>query len=409
MKKYIFTGFAPNLSKQDVVKAIGFLFLPWKWFFWKKGPDVAKVEDWLKQYFTVLDAVTFDSGRTALYYALKALGVGKGDEVVLQAYTCIVVTNAIRWTGAKPVYVDVMDDFNMSAKSFEDVITSKTKAVIIQHTFGTSADLEQLLPIAKKNNLKIIEDCAHSFGADYNGKKLGTFSDIGILSFGSDKVVSCARGGGLVVNNAEVAKKLRKLQHDLPFASLFKIKQHLLSFPFFYFGKETYHIGVGKGLLWVAKKLHLTNRIIYNKEKRGQQVSFYPTKLPNALASILLGQLSNLASNLEHRKKIASIYSSTITNNLLPITNSIFLRYPLLVDNPNKLLQIAKKNNIILGDWYRSVVAPADIDPKITGYVDGCCSNAEKLAKKSVNLPTNASITPKQAIKISKIVNAYGN
>lgn len=413
-KKPLFTGFAPNLTKQDLKTACSFLFFPWNWFKFKKGPYAKKVEDWLKKYFAVKHTFTFDSGRSALHYALKACGAGEGDEILVQAFTCVVVSNAINWTNAKPVYVDIDNNFNMDATDLKNKITSKSKALIIQHTFGTPANLDELLKIAKENNLKIIEDCAHSLGAKYENKLTGTFGDVGMFSFGSDKIVSCVRGGALITNNDNLAKKLTEYSQRLPHSDLIKVKQHLLHFPVFAIGKPLYNLKVGKWFLGLAKKFSIINKIIYQPEKKGKQVLFYPSKLPNALAKILLNQLTNLEKNLKHRREIADIYEKNIKNEkiILPLKNkigsqseSVYLRYPILTKKPAELLAYFKKQGIILGNWYRPAIAPADIDEKATGYTPGFCPNAEKLSAQVVNLPTNINITKKDAGKIVDLLN----
>ncbi len=407
--KTIFTGFGPNITKQDVKIACGLLFTPWKW---KKGESTNKVETWLKEYFTSKFSFTFDSGRTSLHYGLKALGVGEGDEVLVQAYTCMVVSNAITWTGAKPVYVDVEQDFNMSVENLNTKITQKTKVIIIQHTFGKPANLESILELAKQHNIKIIEDCAHALGTRYNGKLLGTFGDIGMFSFGSDKVISCVRGGGLITNDPTVADKLKESQTRLPDSRLLKIKQHLLHIILFSFGKSIYHLGVGKWLLGLTRKLHITAAIIDPPEKHGKQPIFYPTLLPNALAKILLNQIANLEKFNKHRQEIAKLYHDKIDNQKIIKPEwddgSIWIRYTVLVDNSVKLHTEAKKQGVLLGNWYNAAIAPCDVDISKSGYKTNSCPNAERLAKMSVNLPTNKNITTKNAEKIINLINNYG-
>ena len=166
--------------------AASFLFLPWKWFQWKKGTHEKRAMELLEGYFGEnIQAITYDSGRSALYHALLALDVGEGDEVLVQAFTCMVVINAICWTGARPVYVDIeKDTLNMDPVKADHACSDKTKVIILQHTFGLPANIDALLDVAKKHNLKTIEDCAHSLGARYKGKLTGTYADIGMLSFG---------------------------------------------------------------------------------------------------------------------------------------------------------------------------------------------------------------------------------
>ena len=401
-KKTIFTGFSPNLNGKNVMKACGFLFLPWMWAKQRKGDGPVKVEDWLKNYFKTSFAHTFDSGRSALYYALKSLGVKPEDEILVQAYTCVVVSNAINWTGAKPIYVDIDDNFNMDYRDLEKKISPKSKILIIQHTFGQPANLEKLLEIAQKYNLKVIEDCAHSLGARHNKKLTGTFGDIGMFSFGSDKNVSCVRGGALITNDPQINSRLIEFKDRLPLTNRIKTIQHLAHFPIFFIGKNFYSLKIGKWLFWLAKKTNLINKIIYSPEKLGKQILFYPAILSNSLAQILLDQLEKLDEINKQRQAVAKVYDYKISNTSAgkPIWNdeSVWLRYTLRVEDPKKWHKKAKQTNIILGNWYDTVIAPRDIKWEVTGYVFGSCPNAEKLSAQSINLPTDQNLT-KEDIK----------
>lgn len=416
--KTIFTGFAPNLTARDAVISLSYLFLPWRWPFIIKGKFSALAEKKLQEYFNIKHAYVFDSGRSALYYALKALGAGEGDEVIVQAYTCVVVINAIKFTGAKPIFIDIRDDFNLDPAELENKITEKTKILIIQHTFGLPAQLNRLMEIAKKNNLKVIEDCAHSLGARYDGKLTGTFGHIGMLSFGSDKIISCARGGALITADDEIGNKIKALSAQLPPPKLLKILQHLMHFPIFYLTKPVYHLFIGKFILILAKKLNILNKIIYQQEKMGERVNFFPSSLASSLANILCRQINEIDMLNLHRRNISKIYQQKINNqhitlpwrdNEINLETSACLRYPLLTKNPNKLLAYARKYGIILGDWYNQIIAPKDIAMDKTGYLLNQCPKAEKLAAQSINLPTDRQITDKQADKIIKIINSYAD
>jgi len=410
----IFTGFAPNLTKRDTLLALSYLCLPWRWLKLRKGEQAELAQKKLQKFFNCQSAFVFDSGRSALYFALKSLGAKAGDEILVQAYTCIVVINAINWTSACPVFIDIGDDFNIDPADLAKKITTKTKILIIQHTFGQPAQLDEILALARQNNLKIIEDCAHSLGATYQGKLSGTFGDIGMFSFGSDKVISCVRGGGLITNNEQLAQKIKSYQKELLPSRISKVLQHLFHYPIFFISKPLYGLYIGKLLLKLAKKLNIINKIIYQPEKIGERINFYPAKLPNALAEILNNQIDEILTLNQHRKKIAGLYNKLITNNLIKLpaqtrgdSESVYLRYPLLTKEPDKLLKFAKKNNIILGDWYNAPVTPAQIALAKIGYLAGSCPKAEALARESVNLPTDRQIHEHQARKIIKIINSY--
>ena len=150
------------------------------------------------------------------------------------------VVNPIVALGAKPVYVDIGADLNMDPDDLAKKITSRAKTVIVQHSFGLPAPLKDFLAVALDRGLTVIEDCAHSLGATYDGALTGTMGDIGMFSFGSDKVISCVRGGALITSDAEIEKRIRHRVESLPVQSRMKIFRHLLHYPFFSLGKGRY-------------------------------------------------------------------------------------------------------------------------------------------------------------------------
>lgn len=409
--KILFTGFAPNLTLRDVRTSLSYLLFPWKWSRIKEGQYTALAEKTLASYFGEnYSAVTYDSGRSALYAALKSLGVGEGDVVLVQAFTCVVVINAIKLTGATPEYVDIDETYNMDPTLLGKRLQSNTKAIIVQHTFGTPAQIESIIEIAKKHEIAVVEDCAHALGGRFQNKLLGTFGDIAMLSFGTDKVISCVRGGAIITKSQELLDVCQKIQKSLPPAPVKNILQELLYLPFFFIGKLTYGFIIGKWLLHAAKKIGITAKIIDDCEKQGIWPKHYPSKLPNALADILCDQIDDIDIVNEHRKKIAGRYHKEIKNDKIvkPIFNSISigLRYPIQVENSKDFMLKAKQSGIILGDWYRNIVAPGDVNPQTTGYTEGSCPQAENAVKNIVNLPTERQLTMKDVDRIIDFCNS---
>lgn len=405
MSRWIFTGFAPSLRAEDVRTALAFLCFPWKWASLRKGSAIQEFERECAQMLSTDAAYSVDSARSGIVIALKALGVRPGDAVLVQAYTCVVVVNAIRAVGAEPIFVDCTNQFSMDSSDARRKVTPKTRVLIIQHTFGIPADLDALLALAQECNLKTIEDCAQTFWSTYQEKKLGTFGDIAVFSFGSDKPLSCGRGGVVVTREKEISAKLRRLHEALPLLPFGLLFQHLLYFPLFALGRRWYG-SFGRMLLGCAKRLGVTYRMVYPLEKRGKMLKQTPARLPNALATIALHQLKDAAAYGTHRTHIADIYSKrlrAVPRVTLPDIpeGSVLLRYPLLVENADVVIARAKKERIILGNWFRTPVAPEDTDIEKTGYVWGSCPNAERLARMSVNLPTDRSITPQDAQRVS--------
>lgn len=407
----IFTGFQPNATHKDIKTALAYLFLPWKWGKLIKGDFEHKVSRILRKQFAVSQVYLFDSGRSALEIALRSLGVGERDEVIVQAYTCVVVINAIKWVGAIPVYVDVTKDFTLDTTGLKQKITSKTKAIIVQHTFGIPAHMDTIMPIAKEKNINVIEDCAHAIGGMYRGKKLGTIGDIGMFSFGSDKVVSCGRGGALIATDDMIGEKIQAEYAKIKYPRRHWIIPYLWNYPLFVIGKALYRVKIGKIFLAALKKLAISGRVIYEREKKGKRSHFKVSRLANSLAHILYHQLDALDEMNEHRHQIAHWYHEEIGVKEIEkpkkLSNNFYVRYPLLVPDPPHLHRYFKKQGILLGDWYDTVIAPDDISMENTGYVRGSCPMAEKLSQQSINLPTSGRISTVVADRISKLINSF--
>lgn len=406
---YIFTGYAPNETRREVRLINRWLCNPRYWSQWWQGGEVAAAEDWLRAFYQVPGAFTVDSGRSALQLVLEALDLHPGDEVLVQAYTCVVVINAIRWAGAKPVFVDVTDHFTLDSIDVARKITPRTKAIIVQHTFGYAADITKILTLAQTHHLKVIEDAAQALGVRQQGRLLGTFADAAIVSFGTDKAVSAVRGGAILTSDPTLAEKLKKIVADLPAMPFAYVLPHLLHVPFFYLGKKWFAAGVGKWLLAVSQRLGLTNRIIYASEKRGEHMRPFPTKFPNVLAALVLPQLQEIEARHTERQAQASRYFAEITNPAVTLPPSapdaLFLRFPILVKNPRAWRQAAAVAHIQLGDWYDTVVAPKNILPSAAHYVPGTCPHAEELAVHSLNLPTGPNLSAAAQTRVIKFIN----
>lgn len=411
MKQTIFTGFAPNLQSQDVRLAVRFLLQPWRW---QRGEWGTKAKNAIGDFFE-RPAYLCDSGRSALFLALQALGIDQGDEVLVQAFTCLAVANAIRATGATPVYIDVDRSYNMDPADAIQKISTRTKVIILQHTFGIPAQIDPLMHIAKTRKLLVIEDCAHALGGAWQNKKMGTLGDAAILSFGADKVISCARGGAIIATNPAYDQKIQQAIQGLRQSSYRCVLQHLLYFIFFFFGKPLYSIGLGKILLWLGHHLHLISRTVYPAEKRGERMPHFPAQLPNALAAILFTQWQTLAQSTNHRRIVAKRYEETISNPhvVLPLRDipidqgSVYLRYPILVEKPYELYLHAKNQGIILGNWFDAVVSPKPSPGVDFGYNWGSCKRAERISRQSVNLPTDLAINEAEIKRIIVCLNSY--
>lgn len=179
------------------------------------GPNVQAFETETAQYLGVKHAIGVASGTDALHLALLAEGIGPGDEVITTAFTFIATVEAIRYVGATPVFVDIdARTFNICPKAIEDAITPKTKAVLPVHLFGQPADMMPIQRLCSRHDLKLIEDCAQSFGATINGQQTGSFGDAAGFSFFPSKNLGAFGDGGLVTTNSDAtAAKVRMLRN----------------------------------------------------------------------------------------------------------------------------------------------------------------------------------------------------
>ena len=189
-----------DVEIQNVVDSCAFI----------NGPAVKKFNKNFAEYCGVNFAVGVGNGTDAIFLALKAIGISPGDEVITAPNTFIATTEAISLTGARPVFVDIHPaTYNIDVTKIEAAITGKTKAIVPVHLFGQPADMAPILNIAKKHNLKIVEDAAQAHGAMYKGKRVGGFGDVACFSFYPGKNLGAyGDGGAVVTNNEEIAQKV---------------------------------------------------------------------------------------------------------------------------------------------------------------------------------------------------------
>ncbi|BAY26861.1 DegT/DnrJ/EryC1/StrS aminotransferase [Calothrix sp. NIES-2100] len=177
------------------------------------GPLVEGFEKKFAAYHNVTECVACNSGTDALFLSLRALNIGPGDEVITSTFTFIATAEVISAVGAKPIFVDIDDTFNLDLQQVAAAITPQTKAIIPVHLFGQPVDMTALMAIAQSHNLAVIEDCAQSTGASWGEQKVGSIGHIGCFSFYPTKNLGgCGDGGAITTNDPEIASKLRVLR-----------------------------------------------------------------------------------------------------------------------------------------------------------------------------------------------------
>jgi len=365
----------------------------------------------LEEYFG-LRVFPVNSGRSAIYLILKAAGIGAGDEVIIQAYTCNSVPNPVLWTGAVPIYADINPDtLNVDPEDVEKKITPRTKAIILQHTFGRPGPIQELGDIAKKHSLYLIEDCAHALGAKLSRKKLGTFGDAAVLSFGREKVISSLAGGAIIVRNQNLMKNLIDEVARLP-----NVPMRRMSAEFFNFFtwrlllRKIYFNETGYKFIKGLNNYDFFNVVIAGKEKAGQRPRWYPAAMPNVMAQIAIEEFKELDKYNKARRQIAEYYYDKVDNpnfKLPPKHEGIYLRVVAFHQEAPAVLAQARKRRFWFGNWYNTPVYPKGVDEEKLGYTRGSCPNAERAAEQTLNLPNYLGMSFEEAGVVVDFINNY--
>ncbi len=177
------------------------------------GKMVREFEGKIRRTLGSKHVIAVNSGTAALHCSLLALGIKAGDEVVLPSFTFVATANVVLACGAKPIFVDCKDDYNMDPRGFRQAISKKTRAVMPVHLYGYPADMDEIRETASKYSVRVVEDAAESLGATYKGKQTGTMSDAGCFSMYATKVVTTGEGGAVSTDDDELADRLRLVRN----------------------------------------------------------------------------------------------------------------------------------------------------------------------------------------------------
>ena len=346
-------------------------------------------------------------GRVALYALLKAMGVGEGDEVIVQGYTCVVVANAIIYLGAKPIYADIdINTFNMNIDSLKSKITERTKVIIGQNTYGLSSNLEIIEKIAKETTEKYghrvytLEDCTHGFGGTYHGIPNGKSCDASFFSTQWSKPYTTGIGGFCAVHDEALVEKLRELDKEkVEPGFLEKLELKLMYFVRKYIINDFTYWPMIRLYRWLSRH----NLVVGSSS--GEEVSgiempkdFFKSQ-SNVQFKKGLKSLKKLDQVNELRKKNAKIYNDylkSIGKNHVDesfFDDHIFIRYPLLVNNRAEFKEKAEKAKIILGEWFEGPIYPAYDSLDVWNVKTEEIPNAMYVCERMINLPTEVNET----------------
>ncbi len=388
----------PQIELPDIIYSI-WCFLTTGY----KGDAAIKLEDSFKDLLQVDDVFSFNAARSALFILFKALDVN-GEEVLIQGYTHIAVPNSIIWAGGVPVFVDIdPKTYNMDVKDLRNKVTPKSKIIVVQHSFGLPANLDEILQIARENNLLVIEDCAHSLGAKYNGKFVGTFGDASIFSFGATKVIDAASGGILVVNNKQLASQIKKIYASLSLPPVSWTRGQLIFLISKYFLKPKY-----PGIYSWLRSVKFIPLMVTAQERQGKQPTVYPALMPNSLAKLILRQMPKLDRLNSCREQAANLYRELLSGSAVKLPakfpGRVYLKFSVQTPKANKIIKKAAGIHLDLSRIFGNVIGPADANLQAVGYFPGSCPVAEKVAKNSADLPVGILIDKKWAREIALFV-----
>lgn len=346
-----------------------------KWI--STGPKCDELENSFAKMLNVNYAISLDNCTNALHLALKLCGIVSGDEVLCPSLTFAASVNCIRYVGATPIFCDIegYDNLNISASEIKKSITNKTKAIIVVHMAGFPANMDIIMSVAKKYNLKVIEDACHGPLSEYNKMKLGTIGDIGCFSFFSNKNISTGEGGMIVTNNESFAKRARLLRsHGMTTMSYQRASGHATEYDIVDLG--------------------------------------YNYRMDDIRASIAIVQLKKLHFDLEKRAIIRRQYIdnlSKIENIIIPFSeNKNFVSnyiMPIVLSNSTKEKRDIVRSKLHERGIQTSVHYPAIHRFSIYKHYAKSLPITEYVADNEITLPMFSSLSKEQVEYITESLN----
>lgn len=361
------------------------------------GENVKEFEKEISEYLGVKHSISVGNGTDALVIALKALGIGEGDEVITTPYTFFATAESISLVGATPVFADVdLDTYNIDPTKIEEKITDKTKAIMPVHIFGQPCDMDPINEIARKHNLKVIEDACQAIGAEYKGQMAGALSDIACFSFFPTKNLGCAGDGGMIVTNDDnLATICRALRTHGSGAN----------------GQQAYNIL--NNIEEDTTEDKGTDNTVYNPLKYYNYLIGQNSRLDEIQAAILRVKLKELNGWNDARKENAEFFNEELkdTELVTPFKDEnakhVYHLYILQSENRTELVNYLKDKGIATGIYYP---VPLHLQKayKDLGYKEGDLPNAEYLSHRTFAIPIFAELTDEEKEYIVENLKKFG-
>lgn len=387
----------------------------------RKWSSIAEMERELLEYLWIPDSeiLSFYRWSEALYHALQLIDIQHKDEIIVQWYTCVVVSNAVIQSWGKIIYSDIdKDTLGFDIKELEKSITKKTKAILVQHTFGKPVDINAIMKIAQSKNILVIEDCAHSLWSILWDHHTGTLADFSMFSTGRDKVISSVTGGFLVINNPDYFEKARRMRSILTLPTRTLTMRNLSYNILWYLARKTYDIfKLWRVIMLLSRRLKLISDILSKDEKNCTRTKFW-TSYPNALAYLGRKELVKLQDYTTHRRNLSELYDMNIKTTawirVFTEQQDEFLnnyRYPFLLKShkiQKEFVKYMKSHNVLVWtSWSGTNIAPKWVHKKNAQYKKKSCPVSEDIAKRIVLLPNHMWISVEEVMKISELINKF--
>lgn len=367
-----------------------------------KGKYVEKFEEEFANYIGTKHAIVVSSGRQGMKLILETLKLKKNDEIIVPAYTLDALPVLIKNMGLKPVFVDIAQKkFNIDTKLIERRISKKTKVILATHLFGTACNLDEILRIAKKHNLYVIEDCAHSLGTEFKGKKVGSYGIASFFSLELRKPINTLGGGVITTNNDKLAKQIKMKIRNLDYSYknvLMKIIMYysefiLLNSFLYYFIAKILHSKYRKRIRDFYQNYHRSSSNIYRFTNLQAILGLKQLKKLD-ISNNLRIEKAKLLTKLLNRKK-SLILPKTIKN-----SNHIFYSYVIITDKNAQQLSDRLLKMRIDTSFGDSIMqnCPANLGDKTK------CPQIEKIMKFGLELPIYNRISQKNILYIANSV-----
>ena len=345
------------------------------------GPQLEKFERSFCKYTKSKYAIAVSNGTAALHLSLKALGIKEHDEVIIPDLTFVADASAILASNAKPVIVDInKNNFFLSISNLKKNITKRTKAIIPVHIYGQVCNIAEVLDVARNNNLKIIEDCAHAIGTFYNSKHVGTLGDTGCFSFYPTKNITTAEGGMVTTNSKKIAEKIRQLRSHGMSRSL--KSRYSSGYPWIFDITEpgyNYRLDEIRAALGISQ----LKRIKKINQLRKNAAFYYNLKLQN-IPGIILPDMVNDKTHSYH------LYTIRVTKSFKLSRNQLF----------KKLKQAGIRTTV-----YWMPIHKYTAFRKFANLSD--VKNTSKIYNEILALPLFPSITKKHQDSVIKIIKSF--